>query len=254
MSSTGYIKIYRKIKKDDLWPDQEKRSFTRFEAWIDLILSAVGLPKTILYRDQPINLKRGEMIIARRKLAERWGWSQMRVHRFVAFLKETGKIRYHRRDHRFTIIFIVKYDTYNPLISDIKPINETTDETTDETKINKEEIKNKESNKIKPLARTQKQSEPQILFDFEKRKFLNIKEEDIEDWRKAYPACDIETELEGMKQWLLSNPNKRKKLYRRFITNWLSRSQERGGSIKSVRSPGSKISPEMRAWAEKEKP
>ena len=36
-----------------------------------------------------------------------------------------------------------------------------------------------------------------------------------------------------MKEWLLSNPSKRKGNYRRFITNWLSRSQERGGSKKA---------------------
>ncbi|KKL74300.1 hypothetical protein LCGC14_2066250, partial [marine sediment metagenome] len=33
-----------------------------------------------------------------------------------------------------------------------------------------------------------------------------------------------------MKEWLRSNPDKKKSRYRRFITNWLSRSQERGGS------------------------
>jgi len=33
-----------------------------------------------------------------------------------------------------------------------------------------------------------------------------------------------------MKEWLLSNPKKRKKNYRRFITNWLTRSQEKGGT------------------------
>ena len=39
-----------------------------------------------------------------------------------------------------------------------------------------------------------------------------------------------------MRQWLISNPNKRKKNYRRFITNWLSRSQEKGGTKKQYQS------------------
>lgn len=84
----------------------------------------------------------------------------------------------------------------------------------------------------KEIKKKKKKSEPKIFFDFKKEKFLNIKEKDIEGWKKAYPACEIEMELEQMKQWLLSNPDKKKKLYRRFITNWLSRSQDRGGSIR----------------------
>jgi len=38
-----------------------------------------------------------------------------------------------------------------------------------------------------------------------------------------------------MKAWLLSNPEKKKKNYRRFITNWLSRSQEKGGTKNIVK-------------------
>jgi len=69
-----------------------------------------------------------------------------------------------------------------------------------------------------------------IEFDFEIPAFLYITAKDIGLWEKAYPACDISTELHKMADWLVSNPEKRKKNYRRFITNWLSRTQEKGGS------------------------
>jgi len=75
-----------------------------------------------------------------------------------------------------------------------------------------------------------KQSKPKIAFNFETEEWENLSEKDQKAWAIAYPACEIGTELERAKQWLLSNPEKRKKNYRRFITNWLSRSQERGGS------------------------
>ena len=66
---------------------------------------------------------------------------------------------------------------------------------------------------------------------FLNNKWANIKEEDIKDWSETYPACDIEMELKKMKQWILSNPAKgKKKNYRRFITNWLSRTQDKGGT------------------------
>lgn len=69
-----------------------------------------------------------------------------------------------------------------------------------------------------------------IIFNFDNEKWENIKPRDIIQWREAYPACDIDLELKQMREWLLSNRDKKKKNYRRFVTNWLSRSQERGGS------------------------
>ena len=72
----------------------------------------------------------------------------------------------------------------------------------------------------------------EVYFDFKERKFFNIKDKDIEGWKEAYPACDIASELKKMREWLLANPEKRKKNYRRFIVNWLIRTQEKGGTRK----------------------
>ena len=71
---------------------------------------------------------------------------------------------------------------------------------------------------------------PKINFSIETRSWENITDEDVSIWEKAYPAVDITQELSKMADWLISNPEKKKKNYRRFITNWLSRAQERGGS------------------------
>jgi hypothetical protein len=58
-----------------------------------------------------------------------------------------------------------------------------------------------------------------------------ITEKDRAGWGEAYPACDIDIELAKMREWILANGAKGKKSnYRRFITNWLSRTQDRGGS------------------------
>lgn len=69
-----------------------------------------------------------------------------------------------------------------------------------------------------------------VSFDFDKRKFLNITIEDKAGWLDAYPACDIDQELRKMREWLLANPEKRKKNYRRFIVNWLVKAQDKGGT------------------------
>lgn len=58
-----------------------------------------------------------------------------------------------------------------------------------------------------------------------------ITDGDREAWRTAYPACDIAQELARADQWLRGNPAKAKrKSWRRFVTGWLSRTQDRGGS------------------------
>jgi hypothetical protein len=64
MTAGGYIKIWRKIKSHAYW--KEPREFSKFEAWIDLVMTAAGLDFEVPYRDQVIKLKRGQMIIAER--------------------------------------------------------------------------------------------------------------------------------------------------------------------------------------------
>lgn len=73
--------------------------------------------------------------------------------------------------------------------------------------------------------------------------FQGINDFDIAAWNVAYPSCYLDRQLAAMNQWLLSNPSKsHRKLWRRFITNWLSRAQEKGGDTQSRRPllPGDK--------------
>jgi len=88
------------------------------------------------------------------------------------------------------------------------------------------------NDKIVHKKKEKKKEKKKINFNFDKEEWENITPKDIERWKEAYPACDIDIELAQMREWLLSNPDKKKKNYRRFITNWLSRSQEKGGTKK----------------------
>lgn len=65
-----------------------------------------------------------------------------------------------------------------------------------------------------------------ISFD-DAKGFVNVSEEDILDWSNAYPHAQILIELNRMKQWILSNPTKKKKNWRRFITTWLSKASDK---------------------------
>lgn len=74
-----------------------------------------------------------------------------------------------------------------------------------------------------------------IDFDAHSRRWTNIQPSDLEAWAKAYPACDVSTELAKAGEWIIANPAKGKKSnYRRFLVNWLSRQQERGGTTRTA--------------------
>ena len=58
-----------------------------------------------------------------------------------------------------------------------------------------------------------------------------ITDEDRQAWRQAYPAADLAVELAKAQQWLLGHPAQaRRSNWRRFVANWLTRCQDRGGT------------------------
>ncbi len=60
--------------------------------------------------------------------------------------------------------------------------------------------------------------------------------EDRARWSAAYPAVDIDQSLARMSAWLEANPTKAKRSnWSRFATNWLAKSQDRGGESSTVR-------------------
>jgi hypothetical protein len=92
---------------------------------------------------------------------------------------------------------------------------------------------------------------------FEEGVWGGIRDDEISAWSEAYPACNVLGELKKMAEWLKANPDKKKIRYRRFIVNWLARTQDNGGSGRGRREPDSpKIGTNMTAthgadyWAE----
>jgi hypothetical protein len=77
-------------------------------------------------------------------------------------------------------------------------------------------------------AKPRRDAAPRITWG--KDGFANIGEDMQSAWKAAYPACDITRELAKAHAWLVANPTRTKTDYRRFLTSWLSRAQDRGGS------------------------
>jgi hypothetical protein len=70
-----------------------------------------------------------------------------------------------------------------------------------------------------------KRKKQNIYFDFELQKFININENDVSLWQKAYPSVSILRELKKMESWADANIKKAKKDWKRFINLWLNREQ-----------------------------
>lgn len=81
-----------------------------------------------------------------------------------------------------------------------------------------------------------------------------ITEADRQEWRLAYPACDLAGELARATSWLKANPTKaHKSNWRKFVVGWLTRSQDRGGTN---RTPGARPDekPPPKAWKDEYRP
>src|SRR5690625_4850393 len=112
MSFQGWVKLHRKIQ--DHWIYQEKRTFSRYEAWLDLIMMANHREQKMLIDNELLTVKRGQSITSIRKLCDRWNWSNTKVRNFLEILKEDEMIVY-KSDTKKTTIGVVNYDLYHEI-------------------------------------------------------------------------------------------------------------------------------------------
>ena len=87
MSSNGWIKLHRQIREH--WTYKEPRRFSRFEAWIDLLLSANHEPTKILLGNRLIPVERGQFITSQVSLGRTWGWNRKTVKDYFQILEDT---------------------------------------------------------------------------------------------------------------------------------------------------------------------
>ena len=65
--------------------------------------------------------------------------------------------------------------------------------------------------------------------------WVNVPASLMAKWKEAYPALSLGAELSKAAAWIIANPSNKKSNYARFLTNWLTRSQDnaprrRGGN------------------------
>jgi len=225
--NAGFFKLKRSFFSHWLW--DEERVYNRGEAFLDLLQLAAFAPTKRIVKDQLIQVPIGGVIASERFLAVRWKWSRNKVRHFLHLLKE-DKMLDQRKDQGQTVLILCNYERHAACQTTEGPLKGP-----DEDQLRTSEGPNK-----KKVKKEKKDSsvETQAIAWSATGGWSGITEDDLSAWREAYPACDIKRQLAVMTEWLKGNPARAKKSqWRRFVTNWLSRSQDRGGDTKSNLTP-----------------
>jgi hypothetical protein len=114
-SHSNFIPINRKLFDHEFW--DEKRSFSRFEAWMDLLQTAryEKEEKSEWIGGKQIIYGRGQLPSSIRFLKKRWNWGSItKVERFLKVLQNKDMIVLEKGQGQF-VITICKYDFYNPI-------------------------------------------------------------------------------------------------------------------------------------------
>src|SRR5699024_1503083 len=106
----GWIKLHRRIQNH--WIYQEDRVFSRYEAWIDLIMMANHAAKRILVDNDLISVDKGQLITSIRRLCDKWKWSNTKVINFLKLLEQDSMIKF-ESDTKKTVINICNYNLYH---------------------------------------------------------------------------------------------------------------------------------------------
>jgi len=109
LADCGWIKLHRRIKDHWLW--NEKRRFSKYEAWTDLLLSANHDPGQIIINGQIVKIERGQFITSEIKLADKWSWNRKTVRNFFTIL-ENEKMLHKKSTTHWTMLTIDNYGLY----------------------------------------------------------------------------------------------------------------------------------------------
>ena len=152
----GWISLNRQIQQH--WIYSEKRIFSKYEAWIDMLFMASHSDHDFIFGNNLIKQKEGEFITSEIKLMDKWMWSKSKTRAFLQLLQNEKMID-KKTDHKKTDILILNYTKYQnpePVKIQLKDHRKTSKEPVKDT-INKDNKENKENNTSKEVEQS---SEP----------------------------------------------------------------------------------------------
>jgi len=182
---SGWIKLHRSIKEH--WLYTEKRKFSKFEAWNDILLNVNFSPAKTIIKGKIINVNRGESILSLDSWANRWKWNKSSVKRFFELLKKDGMIEL-KSETVTTRLTVCKYDTYQSKENDI------------ETQVKR--TRNASETHTKPIEEEKEEKEEKENI-YRKFKHLSISLGEFEKLNEIYEKSvidDILDRIENYKQ------------------------------------------------------
>ncbi|BCN94485.1 TPA: DnaD domain-containing protein [Staphylococcus aureus] len=106
---TGWISIDRSIQNH--WLFKEKRTFSKFEAWIYLLMEANHSEAKVPIGNQIVTVERGQRLTSILTLSDLFNWSRFKVKTFLDLLESDGMLEV-KTTSKYTLITIVNYDFY----------------------------------------------------------------------------------------------------------------------------------------------
>ena len=193
-NNNGFIKIHRQITENMLWRKPETSHL-----FIHLLIKAkYKSEKQVLLDGNEIEIKRGQLITGRKKLAIETGLTENEVQYSLELLKLHQQI-HNETSNQYSIITLIKYDDYQ-LVKEFFPADSQRIPTSKEDK----EIK-KKNKEVTP---------PEL---FEEFKINPLWEELV----KKYPDRDYRFIFNQMCQWWIAEKKRLPKSITAF-TNWLN--------------------------------
>ena len=199
---SGWIKIHRCISNH--WLYTEKRCFSKFEAWIDILMTVNFADAQVLIKGKLYQVKRGQSILSMDSWANRWNWDKSKVRRFFDLLQKDSMITI-KTDTITTQLTVCNYESYQDERHTDKPQTKRKQNTYEtQTTLIKEEIEEQEE-----------QEEKSKVF----------KAPTLEELKNEFPNLDAQRfhDFYSSKGWMVGK-NKMKD-WRAAARNWLSRNE-----------------------------
>ena len=116
----GQVILVKRLRQHAVW---NRDPFNYAQAWVDLLLLANDAPRNVTIKGETISLKRGQLAWSQRSLEREWKRSGEWVKCFLNFCQDESMIRL-EANKRKTVITILNYDVYNPIVTVTEPASE----------------------------------------------------------------------------------------------------------------------------------
>lgn len=220
--SKGWISVHRDITSH--WLYQEKREFSKLEAWLDLLINVNHSEQKVMIKGSLFTVKRGESIMSLETWAKRWNWNKSKVRRFLQML-ESDKMVVTKNERITTRLTICNYDSYQDA--------RNADETQTKHKQNADETQMTPNNNDNNVNKENNISNYEEKIDF----FINELAKETDYIKGMYQLHKLRPDRLGylvkhFKSFCLTLPNQSKPKdlnhFRNFFTKWVKQQFDEG--------------------------